>query len=111
MRNLIFFPLFLAATLALAAQEPADQPLADIRKSIIEDPIKASLLSAHPLDSKLGFGLGPNELPPLTADAEAVAPGDVRWHESFESALESSRESGKPVLLFQLLGRLDERFC
>lgn len=38
-------------------------------------------------------------------------PGKVRWHDDFEAACLASRESGKPVLLFQLMGQLDEVFC
>jgi hypothetical protein len=40
-----------------------------------------------------------------------VEPGLVRWHESFESACSASEKSGKPVLLFQMMGNLDDRFC
>jgi hypothetical protein len=35
----------------------------------------------------------------------------VDWHEDFDAACQASRDSGKPVLLFQLMGRLDEVFC
>ena len=49
----------------------------------------------------------------LTAFAEdrTVAPGKVRWHPSFEEAVRAAGKSGRPVLLFQLLGRLDQEFC
>src|SRR5215510_9872124 len=40
-----------------------------------------------------------------------VDPGLVCWHSSFAEACEASRKSRKPVLLFQMLGRLDQRFC
>jgi hypothetical protein len=40
-----------------------------------------------------------------------VEPGLVRWHESYESACSASAKSGKPVLLFQMMGNLDDRFC
>jgi hypothetical protein len=40
-----------------------------------------------------------------------VAPGKVTWHPSFAAACEASKKSGKPVLLFQLLGKLDHQFC
>ena len=40
-----------------------------------------------------------------------VAPGKVVWHESFEAACAASRKSGKPVLLFQMMGNLDDQFC
>ena len=40
-----------------------------------------------------------------------VAPGLVRWHPSFAAACKAAEQSGKSVLLFQLLGRLDQEFC
>jgi hypothetical protein len=40
-----------------------------------------------------------------------VRPGAVRWHTDFEAACRASRTSGKPVLHFQMMGRLDQRFC
>ncbi len=38
-------------------------------------------------------------------------PGKVVWHDDLEAACAASRESGKPVLLFQMMGNLDDRFC
>jgi len=40
-----------------------------------------------------------------------VAPGKVRWHPDFATACAASKASGKPVLLFQMMGKLDEQFC
>lgn len=40
-----------------------------------------------------------------------VQPGKVRWHRDFAEACIASGKSGKPVLLFQMMGRLDDRFC
>ena len=40
-----------------------------------------------------------------------VQPGAVEWHEDFGAACEASKKSGRPVLLFQMLGRLDQEFC
>ena len=40
-----------------------------------------------------------------------VSPGLVPWHADFAAACAAAQRSGKPVLLFQLLGRLDEEFC
>ena len=36
-------------------------------------------------------------------------PGLVTWHNNFEAACKASQISQKPVLLFQLLGNLDQR--
>lgn len=43
--------------------------------------------------------------------SEKVEPGKVRWHKAIQTAMDASRQSGKPVLLFQMMGRLDDRFC
>ena len=40
-----------------------------------------------------------------------VKPGEVAWHSNFSAACDASKQSGKPVLLFQLLGKLDDQFC
>jgi len=40
-----------------------------------------------------------------------VQPGKVHWHASFESACKAAKKSGKPVLLFQMMGKLDDQFC
>jgi hypothetical protein len=40
-----------------------------------------------------------------------VEPGKVRWHKSFDEARAASAKSGKPVLLFQMMGKLDDEFC
>jgi len=51
--------------------------------------------------------------PDLSAKAAnpIVAPGKVNWHPTFEAACQASAKSGKPVFLFQMLGRLDQEFC
>lgn len=40
-----------------------------------------------------------------------VEPGKVQWHASFEDACKASARSGKPVLLLQMMGKLDQKFC
>ncbi len=55
---------------------------------------------------------------PLVAHAQGevatvttVAPGNVHWCASLEDAVKKAREEKKPVLHFQLLGRLDQELC
>jgi hypothetical protein len=50
---------------------------------------------------------------PAVADRSnpKVAPGLVKWHPTFAEACAASRRSGKPVLLFQMMGKLDDKFC
>ena len=43
--------------------------------------------------------------------ATLAAPLAVRWHASYDAALAAARGSGKPVMLFQLLGQLDDALC
>lgn len=66
----------------------------DIGKRVVENKIKAAF---HPTSVAPSF--------------TSSTPGLVTWHESFAAALAASRTSKKPVLLFQLLGRLDDAFC
>ena len=40
-----------------------------------------------------------------------VRPGLVRWHTDFTAACAAAKDWGKPVLLFQMMGKLDQRFC
>src|SRR5262249_34966375 len=37
--------------------------------------------------------------------------GSVCWHGTFAAACTASAKSKKPVLLFHLMGKLDEQFC
>ena len=50
-----------------------------------------------------------------TAQADAknptVEPGKVKWHKSLADAQTASAKSGRPVLLFHMMGQLDKQFC
>ena len=39
-------------------------------------------------------------------DGPAVEPGKVRWHASFADAQAAAQRSGKPVLLFRMMGKI-----
>jgi hypothetical protein len=49
--------------------------------------------------------------PPAGEDNPVVSAGKVRWHKSFADARAAARKSGKPVLLFHMMGQLDRQFC
>jgi hypothetical protein len=74
-------------------------------------------LTAGAILSVTGVGHSASSAPSADSTGRAnfvnprVTPGRVRWHESFERACQASRGSGKPVFLFQMMGRMDERFC
>jgi hypothetical protein len=77
--------------------ESAPVAIPDISKRAIELPVEGLVIA--------------NDGPEDDANANPlVEPGKVRWHGDFASACAASSESGKPVLLFQLLGELDHRF-
>lgn len=40
-----------------------------------------------------------------------VKPGLVKWHQDLGAARRASKKSGKPLLVFHMMGRLDDRFC
>lgn len=46
-----------------------------------------------------------------SADNPSVAPGLVKWHPSFAAAQDAARRSGRPVLVFHMMGQLDKQFC
>lgn len=42
---------------------------------------------------------------------EKVRPGAVTWHKDFDESRSASSTSGKPVLMFAMIGSLDDKFC
>jgi hypothetical protein len=79
--------------------------------------------TAKPQSAPVTGGLGPylskgvieEPTEQLLATATAfvnpkVEPGKVRWYADFAAARAASAKSGKPVLLFQMMGKLDDQF-
>ncbi len=54
-------------------------------------------------------------MPTVTIEAKPanplVEPGKVHWHATTEVALAAAKLSKKPVLVFQMMGQLDQQFC
>ena len=76
----------------------------------------------HPLTGRLGLtvpltvlALSCSSAPPSSVEPAPVrrhvTPGDVVWHADFDSARRAAAESGRPVMLFELFGHLDEALC
>jgi hypothetical protein len=94
--------LMLLAGATLAAGEPAAPPrAADRGKRVIETPTEQVLASRSTTS--------PAAEQPFVNPK--VQPGKVRWHADLAEACQAASKSGKPVLLFQMMGRLDEKFC
>jgi hypothetical protein len=116
----------------LLGEEKSGRGVAKDRgKGVVESPLKGVLAGAagakaspqksRPTDMAkmeietatkvaVGNGVGAAAAAPAFVNPK-VAPGKVQWHESFAVACERSRKSGKPVLLFQMMGKLDDQFC
>jgi hypothetical protein len=95
--------LVLAAGLAVT-QTPNPQPAAraaDRTKGAIEVPSERLVAAATPAPAAAGDAFVNPRVPP----------GKVRWHPDFDTACRAAAQSGKPVLLFQMMGRLDQKFC
>ena len=50
-------------------------------------------------------------LVPGKEDNPTVAPGLVKWHRTLADAQAAAEKSGRPVLLFHMMGQLDKQFC
>ena len=118
----------LASAFAVAqAQQKAEAPVrADRGKYIAEGGAKAVVAAPVPdLDIRKGKIERPTETVLAKALAYAAAkenadqafvnpkvpPGKVTWHADFAAACQASAKSGRPVLLFQMMGKLDDKFC
>jgi hypothetical protein len=58
-----------------------------------------------------GANLSPERRPTEEPVNPRVPPGRVQWRGTFDAACAAGRSSGKPVFLFHMMGRLDQRFC
>lgn len=97
----------LAADKPPVPKAPAPAPQANLKaidrpKGMIEMPTK--LILARQTDAAPAAGIGAFVNP-------KVQPGKVGWHKDFDAACRAAKKTGKPVLLFQMMGKLDERFC
>jgi len=98
----------LVSTINVAsAQEKWTGPRRDFGKCSIERPLERTLapLGAVPASTAVQAIAKSDFVNPK------VEPGKVTWHQNFKDACASAKLSGKPVLLFQMMGKLDDRFC
>jgi hypothetical protein len=100
-RTKLFLSAFCAVGLSAPpawSQPPApEKRVVDVEKRTIEFGPKKVVAESAP---------APREV----VENPTVEPGKVKWHKSFADACAASKQSGKPVLLFQLMGRLDHQF-
>ena len=95
-----------------------EKPRLDVAKGVIERPVKhlVGAGKAPPAAGRPAAGKSTSHTPPQAKRVEQrfvnpkVAAGKVRWHRDLQAACAAAKRSGKPVLLFQMMGRLDQRF-
>lgn len=106
--------LCIAALALVAGSMPAGaQRAMDMRKSIIEMPLKTTINPEFQSESKVEKPALIEERVVAVTDkgVAKVKPGDVSWLANFDDACAAARKSGRPVLLFAMLGNLDDKFC
>ena len=57
----------------------------------------------------LAVGAGSDK--PVSHKSKKTLVAGVAWETSFEAAKEQAKKEGKPILLMQLFGKLDDEFC
>jgi len=92
---------------------PAQPPAAAgaIPKGPRFDTPKMAAIEVSALAAVRGSSTGATAKPSAEFVNPKVQPGKVPWHDSFAAACAASAKSGKPVLLFQMMGKLDDQFC
>lgn len=97
-----------------AAEPPPPKPRDDTKevieapvKKVVEVPVKRTKkVIEAPVEHLLAV-----KAAAAAADNPKVEPGKVKWHADFATACVAAEKSGKPVLLFQMMGKLDDKFC
>jgi hypothetical protein len=82
---------------SMACLSAADPPVpSPPTKKVVEFPVKEAVAKSAPT-------------PPT--DNPTVDTGKVKWHKTLDDAQAAAKKSNKPVLLFQMMGYLDKKFC
>jgi hypothetical protein len=65
----------------------------------------------EPSVSKLVAATAPTNTTTIPDANPTVEPGKVKWHKTLADAQAASEKTGRPVLLFHMMGQLDKQFC
>ncbi|HLW64427.1 MAG TPA: hypothetical protein VKS79_03845 [Gemmataceae bacterium] len=130
--QLLGFSVIAVMTLPMYADPPADRSKGDVvekgTKAVVKntagapgqpapitpaDMTKTVRIERGPASIVRNTGPAPanTTMVPVTADNPTVKAGEVNWHKSFAEACAAAKKSGKPVLLFHMMGQLDKQFC
>jgi hypothetical protein len=68
--------------------------------------------TAVPIPASRPVGAQPPSAPVDSKPTNPVVePGKVQWHATTKAAFAAAKASGKPVLVFHMMGQLDHQFC
>lgn len=97
----------LSPELATVPVQEARPAAADRTKALVIEPAaEAVVRGTQPMHEVEADGRGAS----AGDDNPRVEPGIVKWHDDIAAAIAAAKFSGKPVLVFHLLGQLDQRF-
>lgn len=109
-------PLTGLAAFALASPPPKgkaliEQPTKDVVANTAPSPVTPATPPVTKFEVEAPTKTAVAKSAPMPADNPTVAAGLVKWHPTLENAQTAAEKSGKPVLLFQMMGYLDKKFC
>jgi hypothetical protein len=90
------------------SQPPPSDPRVDVSKNKVIERGTSQVVQATAALEQLQAAQRAAE---KEAKNPTVEPGKVKWHKSLAEAQAASEKSGKPVLLFHMMGQLDKQFC
>ena len=79
-------------------------PLSNSFELLLAPPAKPKSESVNPRSSSASTAA-------VSSHGRQVRPGNVDWERDFKTACLIAKTAAKPVLHFQMMGRLDEEFC
>ena len=97
----------LAIALASVASAQERRGVDITKRRVVERPTEELVRDLGPLPAA---DVPAAEVPAAGSDNPPAEPGKVKWHQDVATAIAAAKQTGKPVLVFHLLGQLDQRF-
>ncbi len=100
---------------AIVRQAKPNPPRVDFGKSIRIEPGLQQFIQAASQQALIDAQVKAVKQPAPPAEKDfvnpKVEPGKVRWHATIQDAQAAALKSKRPVLVFQMMGKLDDQFC
>jgi hypothetical protein len=80
--------------------------------AVLATALAASTFSTTPASAEaMPVAPAPRAVAVAETDNPRVEPGKVKWHATIADAHAAAQKSGRPVLVFHMMGQLDRQFC